>query len=215
MASQQAEPVSASASTAPARPEVGEFTWDMITNVWWWSDDLYRMYGYEPGSVEPSMQRFLQHKDPRDKARIDAVFSRCIDEGGPFSCYHRINDAHGQERTVVAIGFGRRNADDTRTDLMQGFLIDVTVPGRDNSEAKLQVVLESRAGIEQVKGALMLVYGVSADAAFDLLRGYSQIYNKKLAAIVAAVLAAFSARGNAGSITRGELDRMLWDAAHS
>ena len=116
---------------------------------------------------------------------------------------------------MVAIGFGRRDAEDTRTVEMQGFLIDVTVPGGQSTEATLQVVLESRAGIEQVKGALMLVYGVSAEAAFDLLRGYSQIYNKKLAAIVAAVLVAFGARDNAAGITRGELDRMLWDAAHS
>lgn len=213
MAAQQTAATSAVAGKA--RPQVGEFTWDTVADVWWWSDDLYRLYGYEPGSVEPGMERFLQHKDPRDKARIDAVFARCIDEGGPFSCYHRIHDTVGGQKTVVAIGFGRRDAEDTRTVLMQGFLIDVTAPGRDSTEATLQVVLESRAGIEQVKGALMLVYGVSADAAFDLLRGYSQIYNKKLAAIVAAVLDAFEARGNAAGITRGELDRMLWDAAHS
>ena len=214
MASQQ--PAATSVSARPgSRPLVGEFTWDTVTDAWWWSEDLYRLYGYEPGSVEPGMERFLHHKDPRDKARIDAVFSRCLDEGGPFSCYHRINDASGVQKTVVAIGFGRRDPDDTKTVEMQGFLIDVTVSGGDSTEATLKVVLESRAGIEQVKGALMLVYGVSAEAAFDLLRGYSQIYNKKLAAIVAAVLVAFSARDNAAGITRGELDRMLWDAAHS
>ena len=215
MASQQAEKGSASAPVAGDRPQVGEFTWDTIADEWWWSDDLYRMYGYEPGSVEPAMELFLRHKDPRDRTRIDAVFTRCLEEGGPFSCYHRINDVHGSEKTVVAIGFGRRNVEDTQTVLMQGFLIDVTTPGRDTTEATLQVVLESRAGIEQVKGAMMLVYGVSAEAAFDLLRGYSQIYNKKLAAIVKTMLADFAARGNAASITRGELDRMLWDAAHS
>ncbi|CAA9305954.1 MAG: hypothetical protein AVDCRST_MAG61-1356 [uncultured Friedmanniella sp.] len=204
--------------SAPApgdRPRVGEFTWDTVANVWWWSDDLYRLYGYEPGSVEPGLDRFLQHKDPRDMSQIDAVFTRCLQEGGPFSCYHRINDARGGHKTVVAIGFGRRDAEDTQTLEMQGYLIDVTAAGRESTEATLQVVLESRAGIEQVKGALMLVYGVDADAAFALLRGYSQVYNKKLAAIVSAVLVAFAARDDATSITRAELDRMLWDAANS
>ena len=214
MASQHPAATSVSARST-SRTLVGEFTWDTVADVWWWSDDLYRLYGYEPGSIEPSLDRFLHHKDPRDKARIDAVFSRCMEEGGPFSCYHRINDARGGQKTVVAIGFGRRDPEDTKTVVMQGFLIDVTVPAGDGAEATLQVVLESRAGIEQVKGALMLVYGVSAEAAFDLLRGYSQIYNKKLATIVAAVLVAFGARDNAAGITRGELDRILWDAAHS
>src|SRR5688500_7282499 len=121
MASQQATATLVSARAASS-PLVGEFTWDTVTDAWWWSDDLYRLYGYEPGSVKPGMERFLHHKDPRDKARIDAVFSRCLDEGGPFSCYHRINDANGDQKTVVAIGFGRRDAEDTKTVEMQGFL---------------------------------------------------------------------------------------------
>ncbi len=74
--------------------------------------------------------------------------------------------------------------------------------------------LENRAGIEQIKGAVRLVYGLDADAACALPRGYSQVYNTKLATIVAAALMAFRERGTAESVTRGHLDRLLWDAAH-
>ena len=195
-------------------PEVGQFTWDTTTDAWWWSDGLYRLYGYEPGTVAPSLECFLQHKDPRDMARIDAVFGRSLAEGGPFSCYHRIVDARGVHKTVVAVGFGTRDPEETRTVLMQGFLVDVSTSTQQETEATLQQVLQHRAGIEQVKGALMLLHGLDADAAFAMLRGYSSIYNRKLSTIVSSVLEAFRQRDSSESVQRSELDRMLWDAVH-
>ena len=211
----EVEPTSEVAGDRTARSLIGQFTWDTVADVWWWSDDLYRLYGYQPSSVEPTLELFLQHKDPRDRAQIDLVFSQSSQDGGPFSCHHRIIDAHGTNKTVVAIGFGHRNADNTRTDVMQGFLVEVS--SRDNAEAEaaLQSLLRSRASIEQVKGAVMLLHGITADAAFSLLRGYSQIYNKKLAAIVTAALEAFQARPAANTISRGELDRILWNSAQA
>jgi hypothetical protein len=195
-------------------PTVGQFTWDTVADAWWWSDGLFRLYGYEPGAVTPSLEHFLQHKDPRDLARIDAVFSRSLGEGGPFSCYHRIVDAQGRGKVVVAVGFGTRDAADTRTVSVQGFLVDVSHSSRQDAEASLQLALEARAGIEQVKGAIMLVHGLDATAAYEVLRGYSQIYNTKLSTIVATVLAAFRQRESSESVRRIELDRMLWDAVH-
>jgi hypothetical protein len=208
-------PAEVSSGSASTLPVVGEFRWDTVADVWWWSEGLYRLYGYEPGAVEPTLERFQQHKDPRDHAQIELVFRQCLDEGGPFSCHHRIIDARGAGKTVVAIGFGRRDAAGRRTVVMEGFLVEVRSGGDQESEADLQALLASRAGIEQVKGALMLVHGINADAAFNLLRGYSQIYNKKLAAIVAAVLEAFQGRPVASTVSRAELDRILWDAAQS
>lgn len=215
MTAQEVAPTARPSKAMSARPLVGQFTWNTVTDVWWWSDDLYRLYGYAPTAVEPAMERFLQHKDPRDRARIDLVFSRCAHEGGPFSCHHRIIDARGGRKTVVAIGFGHRNADDTHTDVMQGFLVEVATGDDLQAEAALQSLLRSRANIEQVKGALMLVYGLTADAAFSVLHGYSQLYNVKVAAIVAAVLEAFESRPGTSVVSRGELDRILWDAAQA
>ena len=193
---------------------IGQFEWNTVTGVWSWSDGLYGLYGYEPRSVEPSLDRFLQHKDPRDLARIDAVFDRCLAQGGPFSCYHRVIDARGKHKIVVVVGYGERDAENTRTVLMHGFMVDVTASGERETSQALQAALKNRGGIEQVKGAIMLVHGLDEDAAFALLRGHSQVYNKKVSAIVADLLAAFQDRSSSESISRAELDRMLWDAAH-
>jgi hypothetical protein len=45
-------------------------------------------------------------------------------------------------------------------------------------------IVERRTMIEQTKGMLMLVYGIDAGAAFDMLRRQSQQHNVKLRLIV-------------------------------
>jgi len=191
---------------------VGQFKWDRVSDSWWWSEGMYALYGYEPDQIEPTLEVFVRHKDPRDMARIEAVFDRCLSVGGPFSCYHRIIDGRGKAKTVVVVGYGDRDAEDTRTVMMHGFMVDVTATSQRETSEALQAALKNRAVIEQVKGAIMLVHGLDADAAFALLRGHSQVYNKKVATIAADLAAAFRERGAAEGITKGELDQMLWDA---
>jgi hypothetical protein len=201
-------------SPADESSHVGRFIWDTVADSWWWSEGLYRLYGYQPHVVEPSLERFVQHKHPADMARIDAVFDRCLSGGGPFSCYHHIVDANDRQKTVVVVGHGERDQQNLRTVSMQGFMVDVTETGRQETNEALQAALQTRSGIEQVKGALMLVHGLDADAAFDVLRSHSQIYNIKLATLVHHLLEAFRRRGNSDGISPGQLDQMLWDAAH-
>jgi hypothetical protein len=191
---------------------LGQFVWDLETDTWWWSPGLYRLLGYEPGAVTPSLERFLQHKAPEDRAQVDAVFSRCLAEGGPFSCYHHVVDADGVRKTVVAVGNGDRDAADSETVAINGFLVDVTDSSRQDTNAALRATLVNRAAIEQVKGVVMLVYGLNADAAFQMLVGHSQIANKKVSAIVDAVLEALDRRSPTETISRSEVDRMLGDA---
>ena len=61
---------------------------------------------------------------------------------------------------------------------------DATIrePGSDEQRITeaLRAITERRAVIEQAKGMLMLVYGVDADKAFDVLRKQSQDHNVKL-----------------------------------
>lgn len=54
--------------------------------------------------------------------------------------------------------------------------------------AAVQEIAESRFLIEQTKGMLMLIYGIDADHAFDLLRWQSQQHNVKLKLIAEQIL---------------------------
>ena len=95
---------------------------------------------------------------------------------------------------------------------INGFIVDVTGSSRQETDAALKATLANRAAIEQVKGVVMLVYGLNADAAFQMLVGHSSIANKKLSAIVGAVLSALDERRPTETISRSEVDRILRDA---
>ena len=108
------------------------------------------------GRYRASLEPFLHHKDPADRARVDMVIDRCLQDGGPFSCYHHILDTHGKRKTVVAVGRGDRDIDDTQTVTIHGFLVDVSAGSRADTTIALESALVDRAAIEQVKGMVTL-----------------------------------------------------------
>jgi len=59
----------------------------------------------------------------------------------------------------------------------------------DDFGAAVAEVVENRAVIEQAKGMLMLVYGIDADGAFELLRLRSQHSNVKLRLLAEQIVA--------------------------
>jgi hypothetical protein len=118
----------------------------------------------------------------------------------------------GATRDVVVIG--ERLHDNTGEVIgTQGFYIDVTPTG-DGREASIsQAVAEiadNRAVIEQAKGALMYIYRIDADAAFDLLEWRSQVTNIKLRALAEQLLADIrTLRHDESRPSRSAFDRLL------
>lgn len=61
-----------------------------------------------------------------------------------------------------------------------GFYIDVTESLQSDVTTAVTEVSASRAEIEQAKGVLMMIYGIAADRAFDVLVWRSQETNMKV-----------------------------------
>jgi PAS domain S-box-containing protein len=73
---------------------------DLNSNKLTWSDEVYRIFGYEPGSVEVSNEMFFAHVHPDDRERIVAAVSEAIAERKPYEIHHRIIRRDGTERIV-------------------------------------------------------------------------------------------------------------------
>lgn len=74
---------------------------------------------------------------------------------------------------------------------------------------ELEVIVSHRAIIDQAKGMLMLLYQVSADAAFAVLKWRSQQLNVKLSTVAAKLLADVPEVLNALPATRPPIDHYL------
>jgi len=81
-------------------------TWrhDFQSDEVWWSKELYRILGLEPGSVVPTKEFFYGFDHPDDRDLIQHVVDECLQRHGPYSFDHRIVRNDGQVRWVQEQG---------------------------------------------------------------------------------------------------------------
>ncbi|HKU40486.1 MAG TPA: hypothetical protein VJR89_20135, partial [Polyangiales bacterium] len=53
--------------------QLGTFCWDLASGRVTWSEQLYRILGCEPGSVEPSLEAYFARIHEEDRARARAI----------------------------------------------------------------------------------------------------------------------------------------------
>jgi ANTAR domain/PAS fold len=163
--------------------DVGFYSYDVADDHWSWSEGLYALHGYAPREVPATTEVLLSHKHPDDRTRAFEVLEQAVQDGKPFSCYHRIIDFHQRLRYVLSVGHGIRDGGG-RVERVEGFFVDLTAVRRDETEAEvslaLQRVAEHRETIDLAKGMVMLATACDAVEAFQVLRRHSQRANVKL-----------------------------------
>ena len=169
---------------------VGWFRFYLADERWEWSPEVERMHGYQPGTANPTTELVLAHKHPDDYGQVAATLDEVRRTAAAFSTRHRIIDTRGDTHHVLVVA--DRLFDDAGDTVIgtHGFYVDITpAQGADARSQQARVseavaeIAEARSGIEQVKGMLMLIYRISADSAFELLKWRSQETNTKLKAL--------------------------------
>lgn len=69
-----------------------------------WSDEIYRIFGYEPDEITPSYERFLDAVHPADWERVRAAVERALAGGVPHNVEHRICRKNGRVRYIQSRG---------------------------------------------------------------------------------------------------------------
>jgi hypothetical protein len=199
-------------SAAGSHLNVGSFRFWFVGQRWEWSDEVARMHGYEPGSVVPTTELLLSHKHPDDRQHVQDLLDHLLHFGGSFSSRHRFIDTSGGEHTVIVLA--DRMLDDSGAVVgSEGYYVDLTdtfsQARRQILDDSLPELFEARAAIEQAKGALMLVYRINADAAFEILLWRSQQTNTKLRALASQVVAELDTLRYQPDSLRREFDHLL------
>jgi PAS domain S-box-containing protein len=104
---------------------MGDYDWEIATDTNWWSDQLFRIYGYEPQAFAPSYERFLSMIHPDDQARIKALHQQAYATGEPYEMVERIVRPDGEVRHLSSNG--QVVTDDDGNPLrFRGTCIDIT-----------------------------------------------------------------------------------------
>jgi PAS domain S-box-containing protein len=83
---------------------LGSWEWDPGSGRFSWSDELFRIFGVEPRSFEPSFEAYLERVHPEDRRMSGTVVARALAEGRGFKHEERIVRPDGSERLVRTHG---------------------------------------------------------------------------------------------------------------
>ncbi len=105
--------------------DVGHWNWDMIKNEITWSDQLYRIFGQEPGTFNADYESVKAIIHPEDRQVFDEDVNRSIKENVPHDIIHRIVVLDGEVRYVHQKGKAYYN-EEGKPYRMSGTAQDVT-----------------------------------------------------------------------------------------
>ena len=100
---------SAQLAEAQALARLGSWEWNITDNALQWSDEMYRLYGLEPGEEPITFERYqsLLHPDDREASR--EIIAQALESGDSFSFDHRVIRPDGVERIFHGRGKVIRN----------------------------------------------------------------------------------------------------------
>jgi len=104
---------------------MGDYDWEISTDTNTWSDQLFRIYGYEAQEFSPNYERFLSMIHPEDQERIRAIHQAAYASGEPYEMIERIVRPTGEVRYLSSNGqvVTDENGNPLR---MRGTCIDIT-----------------------------------------------------------------------------------------
>ncbi len=183
--------------------------WNIPSDTVWWSDNMYRLHGYEPSAIQPSLANIFEHQHPADRERGERAFERIKRDARPFVFEHRVITRASHLRTVI-LAVSATIGTSGRPDIATGVCLDVsqalrihhaaaeeTVSGLHDAIIRLNARIDSQNVINQATGVLMERHKIPAGEASELLRKASQIAGRRLYEVASELL--FSGQLPAGA----------------
>jgi PAS domain S-box-containing protein len=83
---------------------LGCWEWDPGSGRLQWSDELYRIYGVDPGGFRPSFEAYLDRVHPDDRGRVSETVATALIDGRGFRFEERIVRPDGAVRVLRSHG---------------------------------------------------------------------------------------------------------------
>jgi two-component system cell cycle sensor histidine kinase/response regulator CckA len=110
---------------AQAIAHLGYMDWDLVTNDLVWSEETFRIFGFDPVSYTPTFESMIQMVHPEDGARVEQHLQAALRGEELYDIEHRMIRPDGRIITVEAKARLRSSQDGKPSHLI-GTIIDVT-----------------------------------------------------------------------------------------
>jgi PAS domain S-box-containing protein len=145
----------------------GNWEMDIVSNAMKWTDEVYRIFGYRPSSIDPTFSDYLNYVHSEDRKSVEAFFEQSTKDGKLNKLEHRIL-IDGRTIKYVAIQAKVHFEPITNKIILVGVIQDIT-------ERKVSEQLIIEKNINQ--GASKLKEEALADMSFHIRTPLSSIVN--------------------------------------
>ena len=154
----------ASLKLAQGIAKIGIYELKLETGELHWSDNLYRLFGYQPGEVVPSVQLVGNHIHPEDRKRVSQKANWAIKHEASLSLEFRIIRGDGSVRHCESISEAVRDQVQDKLVGFRGILQDVTK--RKLAEGALKTSQNSLYNLVENSGDGILVLDMEGEIRF-------------------------------------------------
>ena len=110
---------------AQARAHLGSWDWDLDSGIVQWSDEQFRIFGYEPGSMAVTFDTLVAALHQQDRARVQSAISAALKGGTTYDIECRIIRPDCTIRTIHCRGAVFRDVDG-RPVILSSSVLDIT-----------------------------------------------------------------------------------------
>ena len=82
----------------------GSYEWLPATDTVRWTEELFRIFGFQPEEFRPTFARYLERVHPEDREDTQARIEQCVRNGTPFEAEERIVRPDGAIRQLFSQG---------------------------------------------------------------------------------------------------------------
>ena len=112
-------------AAAQALSRVGSWEWDEANSTMWWSDEMFRLVGRQPGEFVPGPSSFLDHFPEAERERVTLLIEDALRRTGGIDLECVIVRADGTDAIIHARGEVATSPDGSGTRLL-GTCHDIT-----------------------------------------------------------------------------------------
>src|SRR5271166_1447700 len=102
----------------------GSFGWNASSGEVYWSDETYRIFGYET-TTKPTVQMIIERTHPDDRMQLQQIVDHAAMERGDFTAEHRLMMPDGSVKYVRAVA-RPSIGEDPQSLVYVGAVVDIT-----------------------------------------------------------------------------------------
>jgi PAS domain S-box-containing protein len=145
---------------------VGGWEWSLTEKKLIWTDETFRIHGFEPddnATPEDYFNRSLECYDPKDRPVIEDAFRKCATLGEPYSMELPFTTAKGERIWVLTMG--KPVIKEGRIIKVIGNIMDIT--NRKRSEESIKSELEAQRKLDRANNRVEFILNAIDDGLWE------------------------------------------------